>query len=383
MKNLFLSNFGGLILRLAQKSRKNLLFSLGIVVVGAVSLAHADTLPSWTRGAAGTTYQVWDFVTNKVNSPDGPWTNAYGTPQAIIITNGTGVKWYNTNASYSTNRGLWVLNKSSMKFTIPVLAANRPQTNQVQITCLIGGGLSAAPSLVVSNGTQPILVSSIAGAPANFGLQWFTNLYSCVIQPATSSETILVVGDQSLGSIIDQVIVDTKQLPLPVAAPMTVYRTPGYTSKILLADVATNWTNQAGYSVSLAGVNPSTNGVNLSYNSTYIFYPSTNSMLDQFTYTITDGQGGSNTGIVTLALQTPATVQTPNILGLTVNGDSSVTIQFVGIPNYTYKVQATTNLVSPAWQVIGSGQAGTNGLWQFTDTDASLYPMRYYRTQYP
>ena len=379
MKNLFLSNFGKLILRLAQKS---LLSSLTVVVIGAASLAQADTLPSWIRGTAGTTYQVWNFVTNQLNSPDGPLTNSYGTPQAIIITNGS-VKWYNTNSSFSTNQGLWVINKSSMKFTIPVVAANRPQTNQIQITYLSGGGLAAVPTLVVSNGTQLTLVSSLAGASGNFGSQWFTNLYSCVIQPATSSETIVVVGDQSVGSAIDQVIVDSIQLAAPTAATATFYRVSGYTDKIKITDVASNWVYQPGYPVNIGVINPSTNGVNLTFDGSYIFYPSTNGVADKFSYTITDGQGGTATGIVILALQTPSTAQTPNILGLTVNGDSSVTIQFVGIPNYTYKVQATTNLVSPAWQVIGSGQAGTNGLWQFTDTNAALYPMRYYRTQYP
>jgi len=56
-------------------------------------------------------------------------------------------------------------------------------------------------------------------------------------------------------------------------------------------------------------------------------------------------------------------------------------VSFAGIPGYTYAVQAATNLTPPvAWVTLGSQPAATNGLWQFTDTNAASYPQRFYRS---
>jgi uncharacterized repeat protein (TIGR03803 family) len=46
--------------------------------------------------------------------------------------------------------------------------------------------------------------------------------------------------------------------------------------------------------------------------------------------------------------------------------------------NYTYILQATTNLGAAAWQPLATNLATTN-LWIFTDTDASALPTRFYR----
>jgi len=66
-----------------------------------------------------------------------------------------------------------------------------------------------------------------------------------------------------------------------------------------------------------------------------------------------------------------------------VDGNGFVTINFAGIPNYTYWVEATTNLVTPDWQPISTNTAGPNGLWNFTDTNAPNFPARFYRSFKP
>jgi autotransporter-associated beta strand protein len=169
----------------------------------------------------------------------------------------------------------------------------------------------------------------------------------------------------------------------PTAALMTVGRPAGYSLKIALSDLATNWADVDGDTVTLAGLNsPTTNNVNLSISSGFIFYTNGPDVNDQFSYSITDGQGSTNTGIVNIVIIGNSTNTTPNILAQTVNLDGSVTINIAGIPGFTYSVQATTNL-TVSWQTIGSGTAGTNGLWQFTDTNAINFLTRYYRTAYP
>jgi hypothetical protein len=65
------------------------------------------------------------------------------------------------------------------------------------------------------------------------------------------------------------------------------------------------------------------------------------------------------------------------ILGATMNA-SQVTIQFAGVPGTTYAIEASTDLVN--WTVVGTAQAGPNGLFQFPDVNTGQYPQRYYRT---
>jgi|SRR5665213_2278077 len=84
--------------------------------------------------------------------------------------------------------------------------------------------------------------------------------------------------------------------------------------------------------------------------------------------------GGSQGGGTVFSLQLPS------IAGIICNSDSSVTINFTGGAS-TNLVQVAASLSSPiVWQTISTNTAGTNGLWQFTDTNASNYSFRFYRS---
>ncbi|MGP8198765.1 MAG: glycoside hydrolase 43 family protein [Limisphaerales bacterium] len=65
-------------------------------------------------------------------------------------------------------------------------------------------------------------------------------------------------------------------------------------------------------------------------------------------------------------------IQSPN---------SSMTLYVANTPGSTNIVQATTNL--DAWQNIFTNLADGNGFWQFTDTNTSLLPARFYRSYTP
>ena len=87
--------------------------------------------------------------------------------------------------------------------------------------------------------------------------------------------------------------------------------------------------------------------------------------------------GGSQGGGTVFSLQLPS------VAGIICHPDGSVTINFVG-GAATNLVQANTNLSSTGfWQNISTNFAGTNGLWQFTDTNANNYPFRFYRSATP
>ena len=163
----------------------------------------------------------------------------------------------------------------------------------------------------------------------------------------------------------------------PVTRPATYYRLVGYPLTIVITNLATNWNDVDGDSMVLTNVSsPSTNGGTVTCDSTNVYYHDINNVTDQFGYTISDGQGGTASGVVTVLMAQQA------VSGGSVNSDGSVTLSFSGIPGNVYWVEATTDLTPPVvWMTIGTNTAGTNGLWQFTDPQATNHLQGFYRTQ--
>jgi polygalacturonase len=161
----------------------------------------------------------------------------------------------------------------------------------------------------------------------------------------------------------------------PTANPAVYYRLVDSPLTIVITNLASNWSDLDGDKPFLAEVSsPSTNGGTVTFNSTKIYYNDGNNVTDQFGYTISDGFGGTNGGVVTvlMAQQTVSDVTVSN---------GSVVLDFTGIPGSSYWVMATTNLSPPDWTPISTNVAGTNGLWQFTDIQVTNFLQRYYRTQ--
>jgi len=67
-------------------------------------------------------------------------------------------------------------------------------------------------------------------------------------------------------------------------------------------------------------------------------------MNDHFSYSISDGQGGTNIGYVDIVISTNAI--TGQATGIIATGGGPVTVNFAGIIGYSYGVQRSTNLVS-------------------------------------
>jgi hypothetical protein len=56
----------------------------------------------------------------------------------------------------------------------------------------------------------------------------------------------------------------------------------------------------------------------------------------------------------------------------------------LGFANLVYTLQATTNLAAPViWTNLGNATANGSGVYQFTDTNAPLFPLRFYRVVSP
>jgi hypothetical protein len=110
------------------------------------------------------------------------------------------------------------------------------------------------------------------------------------------------------------------------------------------------------------------------------------------TYTITPGAptGGTftpanynityNPGVLTVTLPSN-TIPVTIVSAVVVSSNRTVQLSFSGTPGYVYLIESTTNLDPPiTWKILSTNAASTNGLFNFTDTNAISYTARYYRT---
>ena len=97
-------------------------------------------------------------------------------------------------------------------------------------------------------------------------------------------------------------------------------------------------------------------------------------------YDLCTGLGTPNgTNLINVLAPLPDT--TPLITGIAV-GNNSVALSLSGAPDCTYILEATANLSSPgSWQPIATNTLGTNGVWKFTDKQATNFTQRFYRLQ--
>jgi autotransporter-associated beta strand protein len=156
----------------------------------------------------------------------------------------------------------------------------------------------------------------------------------------------------------------------PAAGTASYTHNKGISLKIAIADLLTHVTGAvSGKTITLTSLgNPGISGASLANNGNYILYtPGPSDANDSFTYTVSDGRGGSATGTVNVVADTTAVFgqQSPQ---LTVDGSGNITVTFHGIPGYTYVVQRSTDL--NGWADISIHALDVNDSPSFTITDA-------------
>ena len=220
--------------------------------------------------------------------------------------------------------------KDNLTFTATVAGANATPTGTVQFST---NGVALGAPVTLINGTATV---STALLPR--GTDLVTAVYSgdANNQPDTSSTLSQIVTNHP-----------------PVAGPAFYARPAGVPLLVRISDLLNNATDVDGDVLSYVGAGSdgynlrSTNGATLFSDGPYLFY--TNSVTpgvnDGFYYTVTDGFGGTNAGLVSILLT--ANVPGQSNVQLKVS-PSNVTASFFGVPGFQYVVQRTTNLVSGA-----------------------------------
>ena len=115
---------------------------------------------------------------------------------------------------------------------------------------------------------------------------------------------------------------------------------------------------------------------------TYTQAATNGNLPDAFTYTVADNFGATSTGTVDVTIL--ANSQPINITGITRLPNGTVQLNFSGIPDYSYLIEATADLTPPAvWTTLSTNMSDTNGMFQYIDAAATNFTTRYYRTAQP
>ena len=251
----------------------------------------------------------------------------------------------------------------------------------------------ASTSMTVSSSENPagyrdsVIFSATMPAPATGSMLFLTNgvVFNTIsltggvaicsattfLPRGTNAITAQYVGDGNYWGSTNTIYQVVTNHP-PIVSKISYTRTAGLKLRIFWIDIVTNWSDADGDPVTLVGLNlVTTNNINLLTNDLQILYPSSLNVNDRITYTISDGQGSTNTGIINVVINPFVTGQ--QSLAALILSNNSITATFYGIPDYVYEVQRSTNFSGGlGWVDIATKTVGANGLIQVTDAFPDL-----------
>ncbi len=112
-------------------------------------------------------------------------------------------------------------------------------------------------------------------------------------------------------------------------------------------------------------------------NGTVTYSPATNFFgANHFTYTISDGQGGSATGMVSVTV-----IPALKIKSIARQSNGNILILFQGKPASNYVMEGSADFLS--WSNLGNLSEGNPGAFQFVDTGTAGVDKRFYRVLAP
>lgn len=316
---------------------------------GTMRFTSANTYANGTTLSAGRLF---------VNNSSGSGTGNGGVAVNGGILGGTGtiagVVTVNSGGTISPGTSIGTLTLNS--------APTFNGTNFMEINR--NGGSALADKIVLTSGTLNYggtLVVSNAGATLTGG-EVFTNFAAGVYSGAFAA-TILPTLNGGLNWYTGMLTTNgtIRVNRSPVANPVTFTNEAPIVLQIPIASLTANDTDADGDTITLTGINlTTTNGITLLTNNTFIFYSNYVSVSDQFSYTLSDGHGGSATGAVHIA-SSPAGRFTDFPSG----SGNSVTLHFAGRPGWSYYLERSTNLA--AWATIWTNVAPASGVFEYAD----------------
>jgi hypothetical protein len=281
----------------------------------------------------------------------------------ISITGGADAPDYTLGNSTADTTATISANTANVALASSLNPSAYPQVVTFTATVTSGGGTPTGGVIFLTNGvalsTNTLDGNGVATSAGTAVLPRGTNTIS-----AEYSGSGIFAGVTATNSL-DQIITNSS----PIAGTAYYTRTSGVSLKILISDLLTNVTDFNNDPISLDGYSPATtNGTTLTTDGTYIFVPA-NTVDDAFTYTVDDGQGGTNSGTVAIAIIAAPPGQTQATLTLT-NGMALVT--FAGVPGYRYTADRATNVMFTGTLRMWITNAPPHGVFDVLDDFSDL-----------
>jgi autotransporter-associated beta strand protein len=347
---------------------------LYLIVGGTSNIGYTGTGPFTYDGTAhspvanfsgSTGARTSEFVGTSVSY--GPSVNAPTNAGIYYLSNTVA-----TDANYfgATNAQAFTISPAST--SVGVSSTANPSGYQDAVAFLAALPVDATGSVIFASTNGSISTNAVSAGSA-------TSSSVNNLPRGTNLISVVYLGDSNyLGSTngLNQVVTNHP----PVANNAGYTRNAGiYQLNITISQLLTNVTDVDNDAISLISVGTSTNGITLATNATLISYYNTNGVSDEFTYTVSDGFGGTTTGTVRLGVNntSPFGQSSPSIS--TVGG--APTISFAGIPGYSYSVARSTNVNFIPFDIIWTTNAPSGGLFDYTDHSAPT-PAAFYRLQY-
>lgn len=151
---------------------------------------------------------------------------------------------------------------------------------------------------------------------------------------------------------------------LPVAGNVSYTVAAGVVAlQVAVSNLLATVTDADSDSITLVSVGNSTNGITPVIAGSLVQYYNTNGVSDQFSYTVTDGFGGTNTAYVSIVVSNAIVGQVTGAFTSFTGGVANLT--FLGIPNLNYVAERSTNLAD--WVDVVTNTAATNGVINISD----------------
>ncbi len=208
--------------------KKAVLICLGVSVALALGISPAsahDVLgPDW-RGLFPDqmTYQEWTFDDADNPAPPEVIINPFGDASADITVGDFSEGWFESLGGFGTQTGFWDIGGVGGQIVLDIDNAGTPNpVKEIWVQVTYWCDIQQAPTVEVPGGElvdfQPEYL--IEHAPA--GGDWLLDLWVFQIRPNPDHEQIVITSDQDLGSVIDQIVVDTWCVPEPATLGLAV-----------------------------------------------------------------------------------------------------------------------------------------------------------------
>ncbi len=169
----------------------------------------------------------------------------------------------------------------------------------------------------------------------------------------------------------------------PVAHNNTLSTAKNTPASIANAKLLSGATDADHDALTVIAAETTTPGATVNWSGTEVTYtPPTNlTGSDSFTFTVSDGNGGTAVGTVAVTV-TANSGGSLNIVSPPSYDGTTFHVTFAGIPGYQYTVEYGESSTGP-WTFLKTATAGADGLFEVQDDPPPEAPARYYRTTYP